>query len=296
MALRLDDGTTIIDITRPAQGMRHRIVFGVEESSGEEVAAKIELIPGALEVEARALEWLGAHGGPAPRLRAAGRVVSGDVPGATCIVCDRAAGESPTTLPAWNRLGRALARLECVPWQGSGLRVRDHRSFLSVHEARLDDLGVTLRSDLRGKLPAVPTSYPQAPLVLTHGDPGPGNYLDDGVAGTLIDWEDAQVSPRGLDLGRAAFIALIGSGPEGYKAEDHVGRARSIVTGLLAETDDWSPQADELAWWLGVAGVQFAHHRLERAGESGVLPWRDAVEVLDRALAEGLVEDWLRPG
>jgi aminoglycoside phosphotransferase (APT) family kinase protein len=286
MDLRLDDGSTIVELTRPTQGTRHRILFGVEQGSGREVTVKVELISGALAIETRALEWLGAHGGSAPRLRFSGRVSSGDEAGAACIVCDRVAGKPAATRPAWDRLGRALGRLGRVPWKGSGLAIEDHQSFLSAHETRLDDLGGALGSDLRGNLPAVPASYPPAPLVLTHGDPGPGNFLDDGTAGTLIDWEDAQVAPRGLDLGRAAFIALLGSGPEGYVAEDHTERARSVVTGLLAEADAWQPRADELAWWLSVAGVQFAHRRLERAGEPGVLPWRDALGVLDEAPAD----------
>lgn len=42
-----------------------------------------------------------------------------------------------------------------------------------------------------------------------------------------------------------------------------------------------------MRWWLSVAGVQFAHRRLERAGQPGVLPWREAVTVLEGALADG---------
>jgi aminoglycoside phosphotransferase (APT) family kinase protein len=294
MDLHLDDGTTIIDVTRPAQGMRHRILFGVEERSGREVAVKVELIAGALAVEMRALEWLARHDGPAPRLRFAGNVSSGEAAGAACIVCDRVAGAPAATLPAWDRLGRSIARLGRMPWKGSRLSVHHHESFLAAHEARLDDLGAALGSDLPGTLPRAPASYSHAPLVLTHGDPGPGNFLDDGFSGTLIDWEDAGVAPRGLDLGRASFIALLGSGPEGYVAADRVERARSVVAGHLAETDDGFPKADELSWWLSVAGVQFAHRRLERAGEPGVLPWGDAIAVLDEALAAGVVPDWLR--
>ena len=63
-----------------------------------------------------------------------------------------------------------------------------------------------------------------APLVLTHGDPCPGNFLDDGRRGALIDWEEAQIAPRGLDLARAMFIALLGVGPSGYRGRDHVRR------------------------------------------------------------------------
>src|ERR1700759_1219948 len=99
MELRLEDGTTVTNLRRPLQGMRHRILFGVEESSGREVAVKIELIDGALEPERQALDWLMAHGGPAPMLHAAGTLdASGDYPGAVCLVSDRVGGERPTTL------------------------------------------------------------------------------------------------------------------------------------------------------------------------------------------------------
>jgi Phosphotransferase enzyme family len=286
MDLRLDDGTTVTDLSRPPQGTRHRIVFGIEESSGREVAAKIELLPGTLDPERRALEWLDAHDEPAPRLRAVGRVASADDQGALCLVCDRAAGQHPHSLPGWERLGGALAGLSELPWRGSGLDTLDHRAFLAVHEARVEDLGAASGSDLGPRFPALPPSYPASPLVLTHGDPGPGNFLDDGAAGTLIDWEDAYVAPRGLDLGRAAFIALLGAGPEGYAAADNAARSQAVVTGFLAASAGRSPDPDELRWWLTVAGIQFAHRRLERAGEPGVLPWRDAIEVLDRALGD----------
>jgi aminoglycoside phosphotransferase len=286
MALELDDGTTIIELSRPRQGTRHRVLFGVEASSGREVAVKIEALPGTLEPERRALEWLGAHDGPAPRLIAAGVVVSAEDRGAVCLVSERASGEPPSSLPGWGRLGRALAGLARLSWEGSGLEVHDHASFLAVHERRVEDLGRALESDFSAALPPVPPSYSDLPLVVTHGDPGPGNFLDDRAAGTLIDWEDAQVCPGGLDLGRAAFIALLGSGPEGYVAEDETARARAVVSGFLAGSGDRVPDADELTWWLAVAGVQFAHRRLERAGEPGVLPWLDAVAVLEAALAD----------
>jgi aminoglycoside phosphotransferase (APT) family kinase protein len=195
-------------------------------------------------------------------------------------------GEPPRSPAAWERLGRALARLSRLPWEGSGLAIQEHREFLAAHAARIEDLAQASGSNLGARLPAVPSSYAGSPPIVTHGDPGPGNFLDDGAAGKLIDWEDAQVAPRGLDLGRAAFIALLGSGPEGYVAEGEAARASAVVTGFRAEGGDGFPDADELAWWLAVAGVQFAHRRLERAGEPGVLPWRDALAVLDRALED----------
>jgi aminoglycoside phosphotransferase (APT) family kinase protein len=286
MALRLADGTTIGDLTRPPQGMRHRVLFGVEESSGLEVAAKIELIPGALEPERRALEWLTSQRGPAPRLLASGPLEDlGEHPGALCLVTERVAGTAPTSTDGWRRLGGALARLARVPWEGSDLPTLDHPEFLRLHERRVDDLGQALGRDLGAGLPAVPHAFSRSPLTLTHGDPGPGNFLDDGAAGTIIDWEDVVVAPRGLDLGRARFIALLGAGPEGYVADEHEPRARAVTAGFLAEADDRPPVADERDWWLSVAGVQFAHRRLERAGEPGVLPWLDALTVLEAALA-----------
>jgi hypothetical protein len=284
MALRLTDGITITDLSEPPQGMRHRIFFGVEESSGQEVAAKIELIDGALGPERLALEWLTEKDGPAPRLRAAGTLDdSGEYPGAVCLVVDRVAGERPATLEAWSRLGRALARLSTVTWEGSGLTTLDHDAFRDLHERRVADLSDALGRDLAAGLPPLPRAYLESPMTVTHGDPGPGNFLDDGADGTLIDWEDAVVAPRGLDLGRARFIALLGVGPEGWVAAEPAARADAAAAGFLAEVSP-PPDADELTWWLGVAGVQFAHRRLERAGAPGVLPWLDAVTALESAL------------
>src|SRR5665213_196920 len=81
-----------------------------------------------------------------------------------------------------------------------------------------------------------------APLVLTHGDPCPGNFLDDGRRGALIDWEEAQIAPRGLDLARAMFIALLGVGPSGYRGRDHVRRSRAVSAGYLAGLGwSWTP-------------------------------------------------------
>jgi aminoglycoside phosphotransferase len=248
MALRLTDGTTIGELSRPRQGTRHRVVFGIEESSGREVAVKIELIAGALAPERRALEWLTLQGGPSPRLHAAGTLSpSGEYPGAVCLVIDRVAGEPASSLSGWEGLGRAIARLCRIAWEGSELTTLEHDDFLALHERRVEDLGQALGRDLGADLPAVPPSYAASPLVVTHGDPGPGNFLDDGADGTLIDWEDALVAPRGLDLARATFIALLGSGPEGFVARDHAARADAVLRGHLAEAGGPPDQA-ELDW------------------------------------------------
>jgi Phosphotransferase enzyme family len=283
MVLRLTDGTTITGLSEPPQGLKHRIYFGFEERSGREVAAKIELTDGTLENERLALEWLTEQEAPAPRLRAAGRLDdSGEYPGAVCLVVDRVAGGRTTTLEGWGRLGRAVARLSLVPWEGSGLTVLDHRALVDLHERRVADLDQALGRDLGATLPPLPRAYAESPMAITHGDPGPGNFVDDGAAGTLVDWEDAVVAPRGLDLGRARFIALPGVVADGWVAEEPTARADAVAAGFLAEADP-PPDAAELDWWLGVAGVQFAHWRLERAGVPGIPSWLDAVAALEAA-------------
>jgi aminoglycoside phosphotransferase len=291
--LRLTDGTTITGLSEPPQGIRHRLLFGVEERSGREVAVKVELIDGALEAERRALEWLTEQDAPAPRLWAAGKLDdSGEHPGATCLIVDRVAGGPTSSLAGWDRLGRALARLAEVPWDGSGLTTLEHDAFRDLHERRIADLSTALSRDIEASLPPLPSSYAEAPLVITHGDPGPGNFVDDGYAGTLVDWEDAVVAPRGLDLGRARFIALLGVGPEGWVAEELEARAEAVTAGFLAEIGGRDAAADrppaktiegELEWWLAFAGVQFAHWRLERADAPRVPPWLDAVATLESA-------------
>jgi Ser/Thr protein kinase RdoA (MazF antagonist) len=283
MALRLTDGTTITDLSEPPQGLKHRIYLGVEERSGREVAAKVELTDGALENERLALEWLTEQKAPAPRLRAAGRLVdSGEHPGAVCLVVDRVAGGRTESLEAWGRLGRAVARLSLVPWEGSGLTVLDHDTFRDLHERRLADLDTALGRDLGATLPPLPRAYAGSPMAITHGDPGPGNFVDDGAEGTLVDWEDAVVAPLGLDLGRARFIALPGVVADGPIVDEPTARADAVAAGFLAEVDP-PPDAEELDWWLAVAGVQFTHWRLERAGVPGIPPWLDAVAALEAA-------------
>jgi hypothetical protein len=107
----------------------------------------------------------------------------------------------------------------------------------------------------------------------------------------LIDWEEAQVAPRGLDLARAMFIALLGVGPSDYQARDHARRSRAVAVGYLACLGgSWAPEADELRSWLAVAGVQFAHRRMKRAGHPAVLLPQDAIETLLAALRSA---EWL---
>lgn len=283
-------GATVIDIIgRPVQGTRHEVLLGRERGSGTKVVVKVELVDGALATERQALEWISAHGGPVPRVRRASRLRQPDGRHAACLVLDHVPGNAPESEEAWRRLGRALARLDELPWHGAGLVVNDAHAFGATHAQRVRDLadsGHVTMTDVKDwdrlrsrQLPGNPA------LALTHGDPGPGNYLDDGHAGTLIDWEEAHVAPRGLDMARAMFIALLGAGPEGFIARDHAARSRAVAAGYLHQlAGAWQPHPDELRWWLTVAGIQFAHRRWQRAGQPGVQPSANAIAVLAAAL------------
>jgi hypothetical protein len=130
--------------------------------------------------------------------------------------------------------------------------------------------------------PSVPDRFRESPLVLTHGDPGP--------ATSSTTKSLARSSTGRTRTSRLAASIWPGpssspwSGPDRYVAEEHASRARAVVAGFSGEGGAWAPDEEELTWWLAVAGAQFAHRRLQRAGEPGVLPWAEALTVLDDVL------------
>jgi hypothetical protein len=283
------DGGPIVELDgRPAQGTRHEIMFAVLADGGEPVVVKFERIQGALDRERAALAWLGAEApGAAPALVAFGDA-SLDGDRVRCLVTERCPGAPPATVEGWERMGGALGRLAEVGHSDHRLPRLEPDEFVEEHAARVRELGARLDRFVEA-IPdwaaltqrALPTVVV---MVLTHGDPGPGNYLDTGSTGTLVDWEQAQIAPIGLDLGRLMFIALLGSGPEGYEAKDHHARCRAASRGYLhAVADHWCPTAAEIRWWLSVAAIQFIYDRWRGGGRPG--PWEQAAQVLPVALS-----------
>ena len=260
------------------------------EATGEEVAVKLERISGSLASERQALNWLTSQHGPSPRLLAA-TGARYNTERVYCLVTDRAPGNTPITARACGRMGHAIGALTRIDWNGSGLAVLDAFEFGHAHRRRIGELNEAL-----GEIRATVGDWEQlsswrvprcsSRLVFTHGDPGPGNYLDDGAnTGVLIDWEGAHVAPIGLDLARSIFIALLGAGPAGYVARDQEERAEAVARGYLDQVKgQWQPTRAELRWWIAVAGIQFIHYRYERAGEPGVSAWQEAAHVLSVAL------------
>jgi len=272
---------------RPAQGTRHQVLFGQVVGTGEQVVVKLERVSGALERERVALTSLNAQDAPVPRLLAAGTAVF-DGDRLACLATERCAGSAPTTLEGWRRMGSALAQIGGLQLLPAALPLLDLVAFGREHARRVSELSERLAPFVRSvpdweqlALPQVPDP---APLVITHGDPGPGNFLDDGAHGTLIDWEEAHIAPRGLDLARLVFIAMLGAGPDGYVARDQQARARAAVHGYRASSSDaWRGPRAQARWWLTVAGIQFIHRRCALGGRPA--PWEQAAEVLQAVLS-----------
>jgi aminoglycoside phosphotransferase (APT) family kinase protein len=285
--LAIEDGPEIELRGLPAQGTRHRVFFGEIGGAGEKVVVKLEGVPGALENERVALALLGARDTPIPALCASGTAVVRGVR-VPLIVIERRRGAAPSTIAGWQRMGRAYARVNSMESPADGLTVLDSVTFGRQHAQRAAELGerlATLTQSVPDWDELVSAEIPgSGPLCVTHGDPGAGNFLDDGHDGAIIDWEEAHIAPRGLDLARLVFIAALGAGPGGYVARDHDARANAALTGYLrAQPDHWRPSPLESRWWMTVAGIQFMHRRWMLRGQPA--PWEEAVPVLLELLA-----------
>lgn len=110
---------------------------------------KIELLAGALTTESLALEWVNAHRGPVPSILATSELVLPDGRQAACLVIDHVAG-GPDSEDGWRRLGRALAALAAMPWDGSDLTIYEATTFGLAHQHRVTELGDPLRRAMAG--------------------------------------------------------------------------------------------------------------------------------------------------
>lgn len=284
----MDGGPVVVLEGRPDQGTRHEMMFGVLPDGGEPVVVKVERVPGALDRERTALAWLGtAAPGVAPMLLAFGdATLHGEQ--VRCLVTERCPGSPPATVEGWQRMGGALARLAEVGQPDDLLPRLGPDDFVTEHTIRVRQLGAGLDPFVEpipdwGALTQRRLLEPTM-MVLTHGDPGPGNYLDTGTSGTLVDWEQAQISPIGLDLGRLMFIALLGAGPAGYRATDRQARCAGAARGYLnAVANHWRPTTGDIRWWISVAAIQFIHSRWRDGGRPA--PWQHAAQILPVALS-----------
>ncbi len=139
--LTIDDGPTVRLDGEPAQGSRHKILFGALADGDARVVVKVERIPGALERERAVLAWLAAaRPGVAPR---PDRVWPGDPGGSAGHLSGERtrAGIAAETEAGWRRMGGAVASLAELGYPKDGVPVFDQDAFAKAHAERVTDLG-----------------------------------------------------------------------------------------------------------------------------------------------------------
>lgn len=290
---------TVSDLVRVEDGQNNLVYFGRDDESGAQVVVKIEGAPGRLNAECRALAWATSHGVPVPGLLRHGAIRINPMDPAAAhdaggpgrrfgMVMERLHGDRPHTPDHWRTMGAVLSSLAEVPWAGSGLDFKGPGAFVEEHRGLHRTLVAELPAPFGAALDLAVTAAGAeppaelAPQVLTHGDPGPGNFVLCADGGHLLDWETAQIAPRGLDPARAAFLGLLNRSSDTDATA--YARACSVWTGYAEAAERqpaaWHPSPGMIHWWMSVAALQFIANRWRRRGEPRILPWQAAVTTL----------------
>lgn len=277
-SLTLSDGRVVQLGERAHGGTKNDTRFGVVGS--QDVVVKVEDTHGQLEDERVALDFLAGTKVRVPQVVASG--VTGA--GRPFLVMTREKGVRAVTPAGWGRLGRDLACLLDVSADSCPFPRIGSDDFAADHRARLDVVGSLLDPSLANEIErAIDTISGVERLVITHGDPGSGNYLDsedDDRPGVVLDWESASIAPVGLDAGRAVFIGLMDLGHTGIPNQ----LAAALIRGYTEQAASLSLDDELLRAWTIVAGLQFIHGRHMRP----LVPERTpaaAVRVLESYLA-----------
>jgi len=254
-SLALTSGLVVLLGGRTPGGSKNETRFGQLET-GQQVVVKVQAHHGRLDLENQALSFLAGTSVPTPRVVEFGTSLDGQ----PVLIITRHHGVRATGPAGWQRFGRALAGLSSVSVEGWPLTVVTTDEFVADHRGRLKQLATvidqTLVDHIDDALRAIEMT--PVPLRLAHGDAGSGNYLDDGMNGTILDWETASVSPFGVDVGRGAFIALMDLGRIGHPIAQH----DAFIVGYRNALPDSSALDDKtLNAWTIVAALQFIHGR-----------------------------------
>lgn len=263
--LLLPDGRRIALGERATGGSKNETRYG--ELDGQAVVVKIQRTHGRLRQEEQALLFLSAHALHVPTI-----ISSGTTPGGAPVLAITHEPGAKTDSPAgWYRFGRTLAAVAGVPAQDCPLPRHSSAAFVADHRSRLEAVGAIVDDETAEHVRDALTEFESSDeLVVTHGDPGTGNYLDNNAGpGVLLDWETASVSPFGLDLGRAAFIGLLDLHGTGRACE----LAEAVVHGYREGLDANLSLSDRrLNAAIIITGLQFIHGRLTKP----LLPERTA--------------------
>jgi aminoglycoside phosphotransferase (APT) family kinase protein len=253
-AIALDDGRLITLGESTRGGSKNDTRFG--QVGHQHVVVKVERTHGRLENEERALWFLAAHRVCVPQVIGSGATREGR----RFLVISREEGVCPVTPDGWARFGRDLAALLDVPIAHGPFPRVTSAELVADHYERLHLIRHLLTDDLAGEIAdAISQTADSDRLMLTHGDPGSGNYLDRSTGdGVLLDWETALIAPFGLDLGRAAFIGLMDLWRTGVPEE----LVAAFVRGYTGRSDPAFRMTEKLLRaWITVGGLQFIHGR-----------------------------------
>ncbi|HEY9291129.1 MAG TPA: aminoglycoside phosphotransferase family protein [Microlunatus sp.] len=254
--LLLPDGRTVQLGERTEGGSKNHTRYGTLDD-GQPVIVKIQATHGQLPREESALGFAADHGLPAPAVVSSGTTQEGSY----FLVLTKEDGVRTNTPDGWQRMGRGYALLSTAPTADCPLPRISAQDFAADHRERLTMIKSLLTEQDHDRIAAAIDHFAgSGEPVLTHGDPGSGNYLDSLQGGTILDWETASIAPFGIDVGRAAFIA--------YLDNDHTGIPRQLhdafIRGYRSALSDGSLSDDTLHSGTLIAALQFIHGRHTR--------------------------------
>lgn len=253
-AIALVDGRLVELGELTVGGSKNETRFG--QLGQQRVVVKIQREHGRLRDEEQALQFLAEHGVRVPLVLGSG--IAWD--GRQYLVISREEGYSTVTPEGWARFGRDLAALLDISTADCPFPRVPTGEFVTDQRERLRRVRPLLENDLADAISHAITQISDTDrLVVTHGDPGSGNYLDNPAGeGILLDWETASISPFGLDFGRAAFIGLMDLWRSGIPGQ--------LVAAFTRGYTSRSPVAAQMSMelldaWIIVGGLQFIHGR-----------------------------------
>jgi aminoglycoside phosphotransferase (APT) family kinase protein len=279
--VRLAGGRRLRVLGPLTDGRSYDVLDVLDEADGHRLVAKVDRRgTGRLDHEHAVLRLLAGSGVPTVAPVGLDRVAGG---GYRCLLLEHHVGAAPSDPAGYRRWGADLARLAVIDWRAAGwgrgrLRPIDAAGLQAQHLATTRRLHSYL-GELTAAVGAV--RIPSTPVVLTHGDPAPTNYLYHAGRGVLLDFELTRPAPWGLDLARAALVLRL-TGPDGHWEQ----ALREFLRGYRARVG-WSP-AEHWRTWLAVAGLQLLAWRVAARRQPRTPPWQAVVTALSGLLARPL--------
>jgi len=279
--VRLAGGRRLRVLGPLTEGRSYDVFEVLDEADGRRLVAKVDRRgTGRLDHEHAVLRLLAGSGVPAAAPVGLDRVAGA---GYRCLLLEHHPGAAPDDPAGYRRWGADLARLSTLDWRAAGWPVRrarpiDAAGLQAQHLATVRRLHRYL-GELAATVGAV--RIPATPVVLTHGDPAPANYLYHAGRGVLLDFELTRPAPRGIDVARAALVLRLTCPDERWEPA-----LREFLRGYRSRVG-WSP-AEHWQTWLAVAGVQLLAWRVAARRQPRTPPWQGVITALTGLLAHRL--------